>query len=682
MNGIILPQPLDIAEQERHILLDRRRVDILEDARRHYILSPKVSKISGPWNDDYTPYIRRPVSLLQNPPVRIWISASRQTGKSTLVGLLLDYIVRNDPSPIGIVLPQENVAKNRMRKFRTLFESSPQLLERLGGDVRRLNIGEPTDLGDMIIYPCWSSSIATLSDNSIRVMVYDEVVLFDILPDGENPIESGRDRQQTWQETAIELGVSSPGVQGDLHDQQMRAGSDEFWYVPCPLPGCGRWHELRTFVDENDERYIVLDRPAPNKYYSPTTYERSPRLSRYVCPHCGRAWSEADRWHANLEGVYISHHQEIMPDGSRGKPRQSMDASGAITGPPPEGPQYSFNWHMMMAYPKFAPVSAMAAQYVRAVNGMSRGDKSSMKRWVRAFQSKPWKEEAKVIHISDLELKKNNYPAGVVPNDVQILVAGADYHRSELGQVRIDYLVKGFAPDLRNYDILYGHAGSLEEMFRATTIQSFPWAEPCDKPELMLSCGFIDSGYQPEDLKNEIVDEVYQFCRRYWRLRIWYPIKGGPNTQTEMFRITPLDRVVEQREKRYRRKYAHQYVGMELITLAVVQLKDLVAAWAEAPMGAPASTSYNRDMPPEFFAELGNEYKGKNEDGKWGWWPKERGLPTHALDASCYATAAGYYRRVNEIWSEGEIQKIEQALKERNIQPVRVRLSEKPRRRL
>jgi phage terminase large subunit GpA-like protein len=686
------PEPMAVLADERRVLMPLPRPDILAFSRAHYILSPKTSKISGPWSDAYTPYVRRPLTLLQTPPVRVWVSACRQSGKSTLGGALTNYILEADPGPTGLVLPQEGTARDRVRtKLRPLFENSPSLLAKIGGDIRNLNVGEPTDLSDMILYLCWASSIITLSDRSIQNMIYDEAALMTLTNTGENPVEAGRDRQTTYAAIARELGVSSAGDEGDLHDRQMREGSDEVWYVPCLVKGCGRWHAIRTEVDEADEKYLVVDRPSPGAYYYYKEYLRNPRRVRYVCPHCGKAWSESQRQRSNLEGVYVSHHRPQRADGTLGDPAQAMDAAGSITGPAPTGPDYSFTWNAMMVYPEFLPMCKIAAFFVEARAAKDRGNTSLLKKWTRSYQATGWKEVARAVESSRIYQKKNQYPAGVVPNDVRVLVAGADFHKSELGRVRVDYLVKGFGEDLRNYDILFGHADSLEEMFRVTTALSFPWAEPTDKPELMLSCGFIDSAYQPDDEENNMIDEVYQFCRKYWGMLIWYPIRGGKPTQVEMFQTKPLDRVVADRRdnksKRRRgnkskRRHAGKYCGMELLTLAVVQFKNLVAAWAEAPLGAAASTSYNRDMPPEFFYGLTNEAYGKNEDGKWGWWPREgrKASNSHTLDISGYATAAGYLKGVNELWSEAELNRIEAARAGRGL-GRKVRLSEKPRRR-
>lgn len=654
-NDFIWPQPMEVSEAEYNTVNPPPRPPMLEWARENVSLPEKTSKISGPWSDEYTPFIRRPMALLERTPVSVWISACTQGCKSTLVQILFAYICMVDPGPTGFVLPQEGDAKKRIRtKIRPLFQSNPDLYAKIGRDVRNLNIGEETDLGDMLLYLIWATSAAKLADATIQNMIYDEVGKFKIIEEtGENPIDLGRNRQTTYESIARELGVSSPQDVGDLFDKQMRSGTDEQWHVPCMH--CGRWHQLQTYVDETDKAYLVLDRDSNGQYYHHDLYKGG-KYSRYICPLCHKAWNEADRWSSNLEGVWV-------PKG------QTMDPNGKISGEPPVITKYSFNIHSMMLYPEFGSVGNLAMQYVEAKENWAKGDKAKLKDWQRNRRGKSWKEEVRVISTHRLEEKKTDLPAGVVPATAKLLTAGADFHKSQTGNVRVDYVVKAWSDDLRNEDILFGHAASLDEMFRITTAQSFEWAQDNGRPELMLACGFIDAGYQPNDPGKGIVDEVYQFCKRYWRLRIWYPIRGRSDL-VERFYKRDLDKVVEQADKIYRRRTAAQYRGMELIDISVNQFKDLIADWAEAPFDAPGSTRYNRDMPPEFFEQLTNEYKGKNDKGKWGWWVKEDGLESHALDVSVYAAAAGYYRQVDSLVSEEEMERIEKALAERT-QPVR-----------
>lgn len=654
---------LEMTEVELGVLTPAAGVDAVEWIEENYVLSPTTSSIVGPYRFDYTPFFREPARLYSRPPVEIHIEACTQSGKSTLIcGLVAYDYGYKQPGPGLFLMPRETDVGRRINtRLRPMFRENAILNRLIGGDDRMINKGvESVFANGAMFVPAWASSPAAMADNPIRDIKFDEPGKASVIEaTGENPYDLIRRRQRTFPDRTL-VSVSSPQDDGDIFDREMRTATDCRWHVPCMQ--CGRWHKSDCRIDEDS--YIVLD-TRDGKYLSSKLYADGGHAA-YVCPHCKGAWSEMERWDSVSAGVWVPREQ-------------TMDPNGKLSGPRPVTIKNSFRVHAAMLHPRFTTIGDIAADFVEASVAKDRGDLTRLRDFTRNQQARPWKQVSRTVKIDALEAKKNDHPEGIVPNDVRVLVAGADFHKDTQGNVRVDYLVKGFANDLVNYDILEGSAGSLEEMFRVTTSQSFAWAEKTDRPELMLLCGFVDAGYQPENPDTLTLDEVYQFCRKYWRLKIWYPVRGRADL-VEMFYVRPLDRVVERAGSPRRKKTAGQYRGMQLIDVSTNQLKDIVAGMAEAPMGSPASTSYNRDMRPEFLKQLTNEYKGKNAKGKFGWWPKEEHLPTHGLDTSVYATAAGYFKRVNEMWSETELAKIAETMGERGIVPRRVRLSEMPRR--
>ncbi|HOQ06067.1 MAG TPA: phage terminase large subunit family protein [Anaerohalosphaeraceae bacterium] len=597
----VWPELDPLLPEEESIWLPPPKPRILEFTRASFILPEKTSRISGPWSDDYVPYQRRPLELLENPPVRVWISACRQSGKSTMASIMLNYILQIDPGPTGIVMPQEGLAKDRVRtKIRPLFQKNKILMQKLQGDIRNLTVGEPNDLGNMILYLGWASSAAALSDRSIQNMIYDEVALFEILEStGENPIMLGRDRQRTFMSIARELGLSSPGDEGDLHDLEMRSGSDEVWYVPCVKPGCGRWHELNTYVDLADEKYIVLSRPAAGKFFDWKDYKRDPSLSRYICPHCGKAWTEKDRWESNQNGVYISRRREIDSEGRLGPPRQEMLPDGTIVGPPAEGPHYSFTWHAMMLYPPFAPVSDLAAEFVQAWEAKDSGDLSRLRTWQRGQRARAWKDIG--IEIREEDLSRRILPdlgRRQIPSSAKMLIATADYHMDEMRNIRIDFEIAAYSDEMTNWVIQAGSVSSWDDL-EEILFAPFVWQDPtCKQPPLSIArCG-VDSGYE--------TDAVYLWCGRY--LGWAYPLKGI-DTQQGPIEMVDLDKVHQQRlMRRKRRMRSSQIRGLELIKIDQSVFSNLVSRWLSNSPGMPGQTYFYReilqDTEGRYFREL------------------------------------------------------------------------------
>jgi terminase, large subunit len=619
---------MPLTDAERHLLTPPTRPQVLDWARKNFVLSKMTSDVAGLWSDDYTPYLKTPLERISAPPVEVFIEACTQAGKTTLELIILGYLIDQDPGPTLFLLPQQAVAERRINtRVRPMFADNPRLLEHLGGDLRTLNIGKETILDNMILYVAWATSEVALSDSPAQNVLVDEMGKFRMLDrTGENPIDLIRKRQRTFLFKRL-VGVSSPQDADDIADAEFRSGSDERWHVPCPR--CGRWHRITAAIER--EAYVVLDRDSRDEYLPAAAYKAGGK-ARYVCPHCRDGWTEMDRWKANSAGVWVDK-------------ACAMDPNGKLSGTPTPGNKYSYRVDAAMLHPRFFTIGELAAEFAAAGEQKRLGNLEKLRDFVRNQQARPWTQSARAVSGELLRAKRNGTAAGLVPAGVRVLVLGADFHQDSGGNQRIDYLIKGFGEDMVNCDIQFGSVGSFEELEQIALVRAFVWETACDIPPLTVMAGFVDSGYEP--------DIVYDFCRR-WR-RLVYPVKGGTGSQKTPFIASDLDAVVRHARAAGRRRYAGGYEGMKLLTLNVNHFKDIVSRMAEAPLGSPASTSYCQDMPDYFFEELTNEHrvlaqKG-SRGGQWVWKPKSDGKPTHALDVSVYATAAGYFIGANTIAS-------------------------------
>jgi len=640
-----LPSPLPMQAEEIEILTPRDRVMIDDWMEANYRLPKKTSDVTGLYSFDYTPFFREPMRRLSEPPVKVGIEACIQGGKSTLLVAVFGYITDQDPGPTLFIMPRETDTKRRVNtRIKPMFEENTYLLRHLpGGEIRNFNIGSETVFDNMIAFLAWAGSPPSMADNPICNILADEPGKWKILLSGEDSLESLDERTRTFWLHSRFFYVTSPQNEGDTADRQFRNGSDERWAVPCML--CGQWHFIKA-----SKETLYIEKDKDGRFFEAAAYKEGDAKSAYTCPHCKKHFSELQRVQSNANGVWVARGQAIAKDGK-------------ITGDRPIGNHYTYRVNSLMLHTRFWQVRREVEKFVAAIKEQKSGNLESLRNYTRNQRAEPWKEIGKVIETSSIIIKRGNYDYGRVPPDVKILVAGADYHEDQQGNVRADWIVKGFADDMVNYDIAYGQT-DLEEMARLTTHHSFEWAQRTDQKELMLLCGFIDSNFDS--------DTIYQFCRQY--RNIWIPVRGGTAAQAGYFHISDLDKVVSEARRKYRRKYAGQYRGMKLLTLNVNYFKDIVAKWAEEAAGHPGCTYYYSQMPDEFFEELTNEHKKLIKSGSrmhWGWEPKKEGSPTHGLDISVYATAAGYFKNVFDLYSPETKQKIAEAMQAR--MPARAR---------
>jgi len=597
------------------------------------VLSGMTSEITGLWSSEYTPHMIEPMRNLSAPgPCEEWIEACTQSGKSTVGQIFLGYTVEEDPSPMSVVMPGEKDANRRVRtKIRTMFDANPALLRHVGGSSKNINIGTETVLDNMILYLAWAGSAVALADNSICKIILDEVGKFPASVGKEaDPVSLSRDRQRWFRLRAKLLGISSPVVDGDIFDREVKSGDRRRRWLKCPH--CQRPHKVAW-------SNVIIDRDPDNdnRFYHPDVYDRG-GFARYVCPKCHAPWSEIDRAIACSEGNAI-----WVPDCC------SLSDSGRLVGIEPVTNRHSRRVPAMLLHPRIQTMGGLAAEWVRAEHAKQNGDIKPLQNFINSQLAEPFKQVGKIVVIEKLREKKNDRPAREVPDNCVLLTAAADYHEDEQGNVTIDYEVKAFAPKLMSYVILVGAADSWQSFENEVLMTDFG--------KLAVVTIFVDSGFFP--------DKVYQWCRRF--PGIAWPIKGSKDRQRTPFLLSDLDKVLHRAMRRSRRKYASMYRGMQLVNVDVNYFKDIVTNAAEISRGEPGSMEFYRDIPPYYFIEFANEHKVKVKKGAhevFVWQPKTERAPTHSLDLNVYSTAAAYFNKIQFLPDPDEAPRVPAAVEQ------------------
>jgi phage terminase large subunit GpA-like protein len=244
-----------------------------------------------------------------------------------------------------------------------------------------------------------------------------------------------------------------------------------------------------------------------------------------------------------------------------------------------------------------------------------------------------YEDTVKTTDEKKLRGLRSNFNKGTVPDGCLMLTAGADYHKSERGIVRIDYTVKGFGLGRKTWTVSSGSVTSFDALDNEIFGTPFHWADPegpnRDKPMLGVVLMFIDSGFE--------ADEVYDYC--FKRPRLTIPTKGVSSSQRTPLTLSDLDRGTARR-----RLNPKSYTGLQLMIVDTQFFKDRVLSLLE---DEPKSEFY-AEIPDYYFRELCNEHKVRHYDNygreKWIWMPVGKGVPTHSLDTEVLAVAAGFYK--------------------------------------
>ena len=485
---------------------------LAEWAEDRYILPKETAELSGPWSNDYVPYLQEPMRWLSDMATRqVTVCACTQSAKTELSNILIGRTVDVNPAPTLIVMPRENDANRRIAtRLRPMFKSTPSLLKHLGGKLDNLNSGKETSLDNMILYIAWANSPAALADNPVCIVILDEAGKFPSSTGREaDPYSLVKKRQRTFRTRSKLLIMSSPVGTGDIFDAEFIKGDKNEWFVRCPC--CGVYHVMKHVN-------LRLDKTKAGNWLEPEAY-RAGGHARYVCPGCKNPWDEYQRWDAVSRGRYA-------PWGCK------VDPAGRIVGQLPVTSHHSCRITALMLHPVFQTMDDLAGDWANAIMAKKSGNIKPLQDYINSQLAEPWKETEKATSKKQLQLHIGNYRQGTVPAGVQLLSCGIDVqidhagvcvdgwgYLSEVWSIFEGRLETGDTKELENFEVL--------RRFLSTT-----WVS-VDDPDLkfFIYKSAIDVGYRPEVIND--------FCSQCKELDI-IQVRGDDSVRTRPFRAIKI----------------------------------------------------------------------------------------------------------------------------------------------
>lgn len=487
-------RPMPMSAEHTEVLAPRKKRHMLDWMESHLILPAKSSRIKGPWSLAITPYWRTVIDWLCDMTTRvIWVYAATQMGKSTVMTGWKGYVIDVAPGPMKIVLPDKKVCKKRIKRIKPIFEASPRVLRHLGGDIRNLNIGEPTDLDNMMLTLGWPTAPGTLADDPCRYVGGDEVREWEQDLTGDtDPISKLDNRVRTYETVSKQFYVTSPGNKGDLADSNYEDCLKFDIWEPCPH--CGEFH-VANFIN------VKLDKNAAGGFLDSAEYKKGGR-ARYVCPHCGALWTELER-KAAISGC------RACPEGC------SIDAGGNITGEYADSPRKAIRIPAVLADPMFTTVDTLAADYAKAMKYRKAGNINPYRNFRNNQEAFAWEEKERETSLTQLRRHIGGYRMRQVPEGVQMICNGIDVQADHVWAT-----VKGYG--YRNQQWLIwagrletGHTGREKNWDIVERFVLAEWPSEIDeKYKFHAVKTGIDCRYQRAE-RDEESSAVYDFCLRF-----------------------------------------------------------------------------------------------------------------------------------------------------------------------
>ena len=479
------PRPLPLTDEELQARSPQDRKSFLDWLETEYYLSPKVHGLATRWSREYGPFWIDIIECLDDTTTReVWVYAPAQAGKSTLMTGWLGYTVDCDPVPMGLVMPRDDDASERVEcNIVPMFEENPRLLSHVGGRASKINIGKMTMFDNMAFYLLFATSAAAMANKAICRIGLDEVGKYPAQVGKESdPITLARDRLETFKGRSKLFGITTPVIKGDLADINWTQGDCCQWYIKCVH--CGQYHKP---IWKN----VVLDKKPDGSLLAAKTYSKGGR-ARYVCPDCGAVYTEVDRWRSVCAGRWVG-------DADR-------------------GPVRSFRITAFMLHPAIQTIDYLASRWSSAMLEKQRGNTRPLQGFINSRLAEVWEltesepDEARLNpHITGSE-------QGVVPVGARILTAAIDVQIDHVwfAAVAWGWQFEGWLIDARRIE-----TGSTELIENFECVKPYlakRWDMAGDPDRVMRARMIgVDAGYRTE--------QIYSICRMWADLPV-APIMG------------------------------------------------------------------------------------------------------------------------------------------------------------
>lgn len=526
-------------------------------------LSPEASAEPGRWYTSRAEYMRGIMDAVSDPAVRqVVVMSAAQVGKTECVLNICGYHIDQDPAPILVVQPTLSMAQAFSKdRLAPMLRDTPCLKGAVKNPRSR-------DSGNTTLHKVFAgghvtiagaNSAAGLASRPVRIVLCDEVDRYPPSAGTEgDPVRLAEKRATTFWNSKI-VTVSTPTVKDASRIEAEYEASDrrEYWVA------CGHCGEHQVL-----------------KWANVQWRDGDPATACYVCPHCGAAWTEADRLKSLKRGEW-----------------RAREPFGGVAG-----------FHLSGLYSPWVPIPDAARDFLEA-----KKLPETLRVWSNTYLGETWEEHGDGLDDAGIAARREDYdgcPAGVV-----LITAGVDVQDD-----RLELEIVGWGRDEESwsldYQTLYGDPSSPAVWAELDASLKETWPHPRGV-DLPVRAACIDSG-------GHHTSAVYSFVRPREGRRV-FAIKGMGGEGRALVGRPSKNNVGKVR----------------LFTVGVDTAKELIYARLRIADEGPGYCHFPSRYDDEYFRQLTAEQivtrfsKGYRKRE----WKKVRAR-NEALDCRVYALAA------------------------------------------
>lgn len=547
-------------------------------ADKHRVIGDGAGPEPGPWRTDRVPYMRAIMDAVTDPNIRqVVMCTGIQLGKTELLLNTVCYYALADPSPIMLVEPSEDLARDVGReRIDTMIMASPELRRLFGySDEGKIKTGiisqDIKRFKGGYVKLASAASPSDLRSRPIRIVLCDEVDAYPSFSDG-SPVDKAIGRSTNFLDHKI-LIVSSPGTLKDSEVwRRLSECAQHEYQIPCPFCGDRRAWSWKMVKWDKDE-----------------FGEGDPRTARMECPSCGG----------------------IIRDSSSAPFSLLSAGSWVLTSGDPES--HKVGYHLSSLYSPWMTLREMVSEWIMATRSR---DVDRLRTFIQERLAEPWDERPPAWHERSDAAGPGRFEETPDHSPIRYITAGVDVQRD-----RVEISLWGFGANMESWAISH------------TTIVGDPlsdslWAQVKDflaaPVEIrdgrtgVIFSACIDSG------DGYSTQAVYRFCAGLEKRRI-VAIKGVGGDRVPL--IAPPTRTPAYKSP--------------LFKLGVDRFKQVIYDRLNVPRVGPGYVHIPKELNGEFWEQLTAESpEARIEKGKQVTrWIKRRAR-NEALDCAVYALAA------------------------------------------
>lgn len=612
------------------------RMSVAKWAERYRHISAENSALPGRYSLAITPYLRGILECINDRRIhKVACQKSAQIGWTDgVINNYVGYTIHMDPAPVGILFPRDQTAKDwNAEKFVPMVEATPVLAELVNVKTRSGdNTQNRKKFPGGFLKVFGSNSTSGVKSTPLKRVLIEEPDDCNLNIKGQgDSIKLMEERKKSFHDGKAIVG-GTPTIKGlSSIESEMELSDKRYFEVPCHH--CGVAHAL----DWDNVSYKHDESMTPHPVYGTAR----PETARYMCPHCGGWWNDAEK------------NRNIRRAEEAGFGWRATAEFRGVAG-----------FYLNELYSPFSDsrLERLVEKLLNAEHEFEQGEAGALIAFWNSSLGLPYEYKGDTPEADELRLRALAYDEFTVPRGGLILTKGVDVQHD-----RLAVCIRAWGRGEESWLVYWGEVfGETQSVFDSEGKAVGAWADldallerdylHASGGKLRISATSIDSS------DGSRTEAVYTYVRAR-RSRNVMAIKGASEATDDKREIFSPPRTVDVGRKNKAAKF-----GLQVYIVGTTRAKDTIVENRLKLIGSgPGRIHWYAGVRPDYWQQITSEVKAPHRTVKHKKvWQKKSGVRNEGLDTEVYALHAARSRKTHLLkeahWAAIEAQLCQRSL--------------------